>query len=60
MTSESPLGDSTEAEETEAEDIPELSTEPDNEPVDAPEPEVEDLDQDPEGTEIPEQNKHEE
>jgi hypothetical protein len=41
-------------------EIPELSTEPDNPPVDAPLPEVEDLDQDPEGIEIPEQNKHEE
>lgn len=55
--SESPLGD---VEPAEGDDIPELSGEPDNEPVDAPEPEVEDLDQDPEGIEIPEQNKHEE
>lgn len=41
-------------------EIPELSDEPDNEPEDAPLPEIEDLDQDPEGLEIPAENKHEE
>ena len=55
--SESPLGDAEEA--AEEEDVPELSDEPDNEPVEGTElPDVED--QDPEGLEYPEQNKHEE
>ena len=55
--SESPLGDAAEA--SEEADVPELSDEPDNEPVEGTEPPDVD-DQDPEGTEVPEQNKHEE
>lgn len=53
--SESPLGDSSET--TEAEEIPDLVAEPDNDPDDAAEyvePEV----QDREGTERPEHDKH--
>ena len=58
--SESPLGDATEVpDDLEETDVPELSDEPDNEPVEGTEPPDVD-DQDPEGTEAPEQNKHEE
>ena len=54
--SESSLGDQTEAIEAD-EEIPELVDEPDNDPDDsAPEPDAED--QDPEGTERPERDKH--
>lgn len=54
--SESPLGDAAEVEQAD-EEIPELSGEPDNEPlegVNAPDVDV----QDPEGTERPERDKH--
>lgn len=53
--SESPLGDTSEA--VEAEEVPELSGEPDNEPLEGVSaPDVDD--QDPEGTERPERDKH--
>lgn len=53
--SESPLGDASEVEQNE--EIPELSDEPDNEPVEGTDPPDVDV-QDPEGTERPERDKH--
>ena len=54
--SESPLGDASEVEQAD-EEIPELSDEPDNEPVEGTDPPDVDV-QDPEGTERPERDKH--
>ena len=54
--SESPLGDAAEVEQAD-EEVPELSDEPDNEPVEGVE--LPDVDvQDPEGSERPERDKH--
>lgn len=54
--SESPLGDQTQAEDLD-EDLPELSEEPDNDPAEeVDEPDADD--QDPAGTEYPDEDKH--